>query len=382
MAMAHKLPPRRATKLLGRQVELARSVEAVVAMQAVSLHGLGGMGKTELALHILHDETVIARFASRRYFIECETITTAQELRLRIESAVGAGSIGGLRYPVQSLAAYLGEQPATLIVLDNLETTLDPAAERDGVRSLVKALLNVDTVALVSTCRSAAAPVPHRRWAADDGADEAIGGLQVGPACALFRAICRVPEKDQPALERLIQLVGGHALSLELLAARTAAVGADVEETLEQFVRIGASYVAADADAKSKDFSLAVSLRMSLESLRVTETVEPQQLLRILALLESGIAKADLDKLGLPERNWADGAERLLSVGLVHFAAGRKCVPHTWRCAEVWQIAAAARRSPLGARAPRNGHGHRVRRDHARLGRPARGVGVEDGVGS
>ena len=46
-------------ELLGREAELVRSVKAVVAMEAVSLHGVGGIGKTELALHILHDAKVV-----------------------------------------------------------------------------------------------------------------------------------------------------------------------------------------------------------------------------------------------------------------------------------------------------------------------------------
>ena len=50
-------------------------------MEAVSLHGLGGMGKTELALHILHDDSVVQCFGERRYFIGCESIATAADLR-------------------------------------------------------------------------------------------------------------------------------------------------------------------------------------------------------------------------------------------------------------------------------------------------------------
>ena len=300
-------------------------------MQAVSLHGLGGIGKTELALHILHDEMVVARFAGRRYFIECETIATAPELRQCIATAVGAdtGAAVSFRDSVRTLAACLGEQSATLIVLDNLETTLEPAPERDDVRSLISELLNVDTVALVSTCRSAAAPVPHRRWVADDGADQAIGGLELGSACALFRAICRVPDADGPALERLVQLVGGHALALELLAARTMAEGGDVRETLERFELEGAGYAASDEDAATKASSLVVSLRLSLHSTRMTPAAV--DLLSVLAIAGHPIAKADIRKLQLHGRDSSTAVSSLLSVGLIYQEHGKpyRCFDNT-----------------------------------------------------
>ena len=364
------LPARRLEALLGRQVELERSVNAIIAMTPISLHGVGGIGKTELALHVMYDEAVAAKFGERR-FVSCEGIVTTAELRQRIAEKVGLEPPAGERgFSDAALAAALDARRAsTLLVIDNFEDTLHAQGERDDAERFVLALLDVACVALVITCRSSPIPVGDSRWLRAGGADQPMERLDQVASRALFRTSCAVADADLPHLDALIESVGGHPLALKLLALRTQSEGDDLRTTLARFTA-GIEYAARSERASTKDFSIVASLRLSLESPRVAETVEPQQLLRILALLESGIAKADLGKIGLPERSWMDGAERLLAVGLVHISVDRKCVRKFPTPADARQAPAPARHPPLGPRASQVGH------QPAGLGGTARGVGA------
>ena len=130
-----------------------------------------------------------------------------------------------------------------------------------------------------------------------------------------------MPSAHRPALERLVELVGGHALSIELLAARTVAEGGDVADTLARYEHQGARYVAADADAMSKDFSLSVSLQLSFSSSRVSETA--RELLCVLAIAGHPVPKSAIGRLGPSDRDWDQAVQSLLAVGLIYLAPDR-----------------------------------------------------------
>src|SRR3978361_642499 len=56
----------------------------------VAILGCGGIGKTTLALTVLHDEQVIAKYGSEcRYFVSCEGVTASNELLFELANALG-----------------------------------------------------------------------------------------------------------------------------------------------------------------------------------------------------------------------------------------------------------------------------------------------------
>ena len=63
-------------KLVSDMAFLAASTDQI----RLTLLGAGGIGKTSVALHILHHDLVVNRYANRRYLICCDAITSAETL--------------------------------------------------------------------------------------------------------------------------------------------------------------------------------------------------------------------------------------------------------------------------------------------------------------
>jgi len=81
--------------LIGRDVELQTIVDQIkssigsTAPGHVAILGGGGMGKSTLALAVLHHPEVVALFEKHRYFISCETVESPGGLIAEIASHVG-----------------------------------------------------------------------------------------------------------------------------------------------------------------------------------------------------------------------------------------------------------------------------------------------------
>src|SRR6266436_9065535 len=50
----------------------------------LAILGSGGMGKTSTALHVLHHPDVVVRYGDRRYFVGCDTVSSAETLAMLI----------------------------------------------------------------------------------------------------------------------------------------------------------------------------------------------------------------------------------------------------------------------------------------------------------
>jgi DNA-binding SARP family transcriptional activator/predicted ATPase len=143
LAPRTKLPAQ--AGLVGREAELALVAERLAdpACRLLTLQGLGGSGKTSLALHAaaaqahsmaLPDEHP---FADGVYLVDLATLAlprTASAERTQVATqrmATAIGHVLGLQFrgaePVVDLLAWLRER-AVLLVLDNMEHLLDGAA--------------------------------------------------------------------------------------------------------------------------------------------------------------------------------------------------------------------------------------------------------------
>src|ERR1700761_5036907 len=127
--------------------------------RSVAILGAGGMGKTTLALAVMHDNKVVSSFPIR-YFVDCEGATALELLYTRLADV--------LRVPPDERDQYIRDRVledlhgvSTVLCFDNFESTWE--APKDGSRVEVEKLLRdmsgIVSLSILITMRGAEAPL-------------------------------------------------------------------------------------------------------------------------------------------------------------------------------------------------------------------------------
>lgn len=207
----HNLPVER-TPLLGRSAVLAELAKRLTEHRLVSVLGMGGTGKTRVAVAAAAD--VAERFPDGVWFVD---LVPASDLDDVAEAVAGAAGyrVGGADL-LGSLTEVLRDRRA-LFVLDNSEHITDAVADLLDVvlgQTTVPRFLvtSREPLGLLDEYQSTLEPL-------DVSADAA------SPAVALFMATAariggRLGVDDLPAIASVCERLDGHPLSIELAAAQ------------------------------------------------------------------------------------------------------------------------------------------------------------------
>jgi predicted ATPase/class 3 adenylate cyclase len=274
-----------ATPFLGRERELSEVVELLTGdgPRLVTLTGPGGTGKTRLALQ--------AAAAASEFFpdgVFWVPLAPLRDPELVLPSLARALAVTeeAERSLEEALAAHLSGK-SLLLLLDNVEHLLPPAAERIGaLRSLNGSRLLVTSRERLRISGEQAWPVPPLRE--DDGA-------------ALFTARARAIDPaftPAPTVAELCARLDELPLAIELAAARTAVFSP--EQLLERLAS-RLDLLKGDRDADPRQQTLRATIEWSHELLDESE----QQLFSRLAVFVGGctyeaaekVAGADPDTL-------------------------------------------------------------------------------------
>ena len=153
-------PPPPPKTCFGREKMIEKIVLLAENLDPVALIGASGVGKTCIALNVLHHNRIQERFGENRRFIYCDEFPPSRaDFLRRLSEAIGAG----IEDPkdLASLRPSLSSKDI-LIVLDSVESILDSWGGREQhAYGLVEELAQFDNICLIITSRNTAIPTNY-----------------------------------------------------------------------------------------------------------------------------------------------------------------------------------------------------------------------------
>jgi predicted ATPase len=363
-----------ATSLLGRE-EAIEEVAGLVGrpgVRLVTLTGLGGIGKTRLAVTV--GERLGDRFGAGTAFVPLAAVTDPGLVLAGVARAVGA-ELAGTGSPLEALAEYFGDD-RWLLILDNLEQVVGAARDLDALLARCPGVVILATSRTVLGLRAEHEyPVPPLPLPADP-ATVPVEELAASPAVALFvdraRAVrpgFALTEGNAAAAAEICRRLEGLPLAIELAAARTRLLdpGALLGRLARSLDALGTGAV----DLPERQRTLRATVEWSVGLLGDAE----RSLLETAAVFVDGWTdEAAAQVAGLDEDRALDLTEALARHSLVYLdPAGdgpRPRMPETIRAFAAERLAARPDTAEVERR-----HANYYRALAERADRPLRGAG-------
>ncbi|MGH7730882.1 MAG: ATP-binding protein, partial [Candidatus Eiseniibacteriota bacterium] len=217
--------PRLATSFVGRENELWECAGLLDAHRLVTLAGMGGAGKTRLALRLA--ERRLHAYPGGVWFVELASVADPTRVVQGVAAAIGVLERG--ERPLAELVEERLGSERTLLVLDNCEHIRDASAA--FARRLLEAC---GGLVVLATSREPLALPGERVFRVPPmglppaGADADIGAIANAEAVRLFVARAAsagegfaLGDTNAGAVADICRLLDGIPLAIELVAART-----------------------------------------------------------------------------------------------------------------------------------------------------------------
>jgi len=176
-------------------------------LASVALFGSIGIGKTFVALTLLHHNRTQAIFGGNRHFMRCDDLAGSLEGFLeRLSEAIHTNRTTD----VAQLSSHLESSPPLILLLDGIDLILDPLApEAEQISATIEEFGSYEHVCLVTTSRMH--PDIHGFHRVE------IPTLSEDGARDTFYSLCNLERSS--AVDDLIARLDFHPLSINLLAS-------------------------------------------------------------------------------------------------------------------------------------------------------------------
>jgi len=223
------------TSFIGRESELDEVQAAVKAHRLVTLTGVGGVGKTRLALEVA--ARLVDEFPDGVWVFELAAVTDPAAVPDAVAAVLGITQQPG-KTVSESVAAAL-EGRARLLVFDNCEHVRDAAAD------LIEAILvHSATVRVLATSREGLGVADEQLWLVPsldvgEGIDSAAVTLFVDRARSIVSRFAVANADEAAAVVEICRRLDGIPLAIELAASRMVSMTAvEVRDRLDHRFRL------------------------------------------------------------------------------------------------------------------------------------------------
>ena len=285
--------PARPAVFHGRDKELERLASSVTKPNTapIGIVGPGGIGKTTLAMKVMHEPRVKQHFGRQRFFLTCDGANGVDEVLFNLASKLDVKrSQNEAIWP--AILDNLRSRQRVLLLLDNFESIWSPKNDelREESEAFLAQLAVIQELTLLVTTRGNLLP-ERFTWANIDTAE--LDTLSSTAARHTFNDLtCLKPhvlesEPEANALTELLREIDFMPLAITLLARLDDLPSGLLREWLEHYT----SVLEADHhDGTRRELSVAVSIKISLSHLAAESTdFRPRQLLSVMGHLPAGL---------------------------------------------------------------------------------------------
>lgn len=283
------------------------------------------IGKSTLALTLLHHVTVVELYGAFRFFVPCDSTTSADRLVTEISSQLGLSNIEHpdrniltmvLSYLKEGITKLPGASGRALIILDNFEMPWWASSDRKEVEKVLSHLAALENLTIVITMRGTERP-QSVKW---DRFDRLKFSLDRQSARLLFLEISEIkgyPEcndDDEPDdLDRLLEACDYIPLPITLMARL---IQSECETLQSLWKRRQKLPILNLADGRMDN--MTSSIQLSVDSPRVKDVPGAHRLLGVMALLPDGMEPEHLEAATSQDETLFLSKNTLLRTSLIY----------------------------------------------------------------